>query len=184
MRNETFIDTVTATLKISRWTKRRALALNFNTKTMKPSIILLLISLFPLTSIQAQKKTVQDANYFITMMKTKFDLVLKKDTVALRPLLHDSLLYIHSSGSTDTREMFLKKIITAKNPYKKFSVSNERVRFINAKTVLVHARCMVEYEDGSSSNLLITEAYTKEKKNWLLISRHANKIEAGKQAIF
>jgi hypothetical protein len=130
--------------------------------------------------VSAQKKEMPSAFYFIGKMNTKFDLALKKDTASLRPLLHDSLLYIHSGGNADTKETFLNKIATSKNPYKKFTVSNERVRYINRQTVAVHARSVVEYENGESSYLLITEVYTKEKKEWQLISRHANKIEPGK----
>jgi Domain of unknown function (DUF4440) len=143
-------------------------------------ITTLLFCIFCLTSVTAQKKDLPGADYFIGKMKAKFDLALKKDTAALRPLLHDSLLYIHSGGNADTKQTFLHKIATSKNPYKKFTVSNERVRYINRQTVAVHARSIVEYENGESSYLLITELYVKEKKNWLLISRHANKIEAGK----
>lgn len=147
---------------------------------MKLQVTVLLASLFCFINLQAQKKQLPDAAYFTAKMKTKFDLAQQKDTAALRPLLHDSLLYIHSGGNADTKEMFLNKIATSKNPYKKFTVSNERVRVINRQTVLVHARSVVEYEDGTSSYLLITEVYVNEKKNWLLISRHANKIEPGK----
>lgn len=147
---------------------------------MKQTITALLFCIFCINSSHAQKKELPVADYFIAKMKAKFNLAQQKDTAALRPLLHDSLLYIHSGGNADTKEMFLNKIATSKNSYKKFSVSNERVRYINKLTVLVHARSIVEYEDGASSYLLITEVYVNEKKKWLLISRHANKIEAGK----
>jgi hypothetical protein len=146
------------------------------------NIRLVLIAIVAIVSVQAtaQKKAMPSASYFIDKMKTKFDLAGKKDTASLGKLLHDSLLYIHSGGNADTKAAFLNKIITSKNPYKSFTVSNERVRVINRQTVLVHARCIVAYEDGTSSNLLITEVFVKEKKDWLLISRHANKIEPGK----
>jgi hypothetical protein len=113
-------------------------------------------------------------------MKSKFELALKKDTAALRPMLHDSLLYIHSGGNADSKQAFLNKIASTKNPYKKFTINREIVRQINKEVVLVHARSLVEYENGESSYLLITETYVKEKEKWLLIGRHANKIEPGK----
>jgi Domain of unknown function (DUF4440) len=159
---------------------RPVLVLNFKNKTMKTKCLVLMMVLFSSATVLAQKKAAPGEDFFIAKMKTKFDLAVRKDTAALRLLLHDSLLYIHSGGNADTKASFLNKIATSKNPYTKFTVSNEKVRYINAKTVLVHARSTVEYADGSSSYLLITEVYTKERKDWLLISRHANKIEPGK----
>ncbi len=147
---------------------------------MKLKITALLLCLVCGNALFAQKKAQPSSDYFIAKMKNKFDLALKKDTAALRPLLHDSLLYIHSGGNADTKESFLNKIASSKNPYKNFTVTKERVRFINKGIVLVHARSVVEYENGESSYLLITEMYIKERKDWLLISRHANKIEPGK----
>lgn len=147
---------------------------------MKTIIIAVLFCLACGNDLYGQKKAQPSAEFFIAKMKIKFDLALKKDTASLRPLLHDSLLYIHSGGNADTKEGFLNKIANSKNPYKSFTVTNERVRYISKNIVLVHGRSLVKYENGESSYLLITETYIKEKKNWLLISRHANKIEPGK----
>jgi Domain of unknown function (DUF4440) len=147
---------------------------------MRLKIMFLLPFIIGAVSVAAQKKGQPPAAYFISKMKTKFDLAVQRDTAAMRPLLHDSLVYIHSGGNADTKQSFLSKTAGSKNPYTKFTVSNEQVRYIHSNIVLVHARCVVAYADGNSSYLLITETYIKQRKDWLLISRHANKIEPGK----
>jgi hypothetical protein len=106
----------------------------------------------------------------------KFDFFLKKDSVGLNAMLHDSLVYIHSSGGMDTKADLVNGLFTSINPYKAFKVYNERVRVINKNTVIVHGMIEIRYTDETkNSKLLVTEVYTREKKKWLLISRHANK---------
>lgn len=104
--------------------------------------------------------------------------MLQKDTAQLKNLLHDSLVYIHSSGMQDSKPSLLKNLFSSKNPYKKFTTAKEKVRFLNANTVIVHAELAVDYaiDETKNSLLLITEFYIKEKKRWWLISRHANKL--------
>jgi hypothetical protein len=140
-------------------------------------LVLVLSSLITLSCF-AQKinKKIPDATYFISLLNKKFDYFLQKDTTALNQLLHDSLVYIHSSGKMDTKKELVNGLFTTKNPYKSFNVYAERVRNINANTVIVHAIVEVKYTDETqNSKLLITEVYTKVKKQWQLISRHANK---------
>ncbi|MEY4539054.1 MAG: hypothetical protein RLZZ306_811, partial [Bacteroidota bacterium] len=138
--------------------------INYYTKrysSMKSKIPIFLFCFICSNTVFAQVNSFPSSDYFIAKMKSKFELALKKDTAALRPMLHDSLLYIHSGGNADSKQAFLNKIASTKNPYKKFTINREIVRQINKEVVLVHARSLVEYENGESSYLLITETYVK-----------------------
>jgi Domain of unknown function (DUF4440) len=144
---------------------------------IKYFLMLVLSSLITLNSFsQKHNKKVPEPKYFVSLLNKKFDFFLQKDTSALNQLLHDSLVYIHSSGKMDTKKELANGLFTTSNPYKKFNVYNELVRTINANTVIVHAIVEIKYSNETqNSKLLITEVYTKTKKQWQLISRHANK---------
>jgi Domain of unknown function (DUF4440) len=145
---------------------------------MKQLCIFLLVFLLVLPTVFSQRKALPSEQYFIALLQNKFEWMLQKDTAQLKSFLHDSLVYIHSSGMRDTKASLLKNLFSSKNPYKKFTTAKEKVRFINANTVIVHAELAVDYaiDETKNSLLLITEFYVKEKKRWWLISRHANKL--------
>jgi Domain of unknown function (DUF4440) len=145
---------------------------------MKQFSIFLPAFLLVLQTAFSQGKALPSSQYFIGLLQNKFEWMLQKDTAQLKNLLHDSLVYIHSSGMQDSKPSLLKNLFSSKNPYKKFTTAKEKVRFLNANTVIVHAELAVDYaiDETKNSLLLITEFYIKEKKRWWLISRHANKL--------
>lgn len=137
-----------------------------------------IVFFFCLQNVSAQKNEAQETQYFIRLLTKKFEWMLKKDTVQLQSLLHDSLVYIHSGGQQDSKKSLLNSLFSTQNPYKKFTTAKERVRFINNNTVIVHAELAIDYKVDETKNslLLTTEVYSKEKNQWWLVSRHANKL--------
>jgi Domain of unknown function (DUF4440) len=142
---------------------------------LKPFFLFILITVTASYSF-SQKKEMPQASYFTKLFRLKFDYFLKKDSASLNQMLHDSLVYIHSSGGMDTKADLVNGLFTTSNPYKAFKIYNERVRVIHPNTVIIHGMVEITYTDETkNSKLLVTEVYTREKKKWLLISRHANK---------
>jgi Domain of unknown function (DUF4440) len=138
----------------------------------------LLIFLFTLSTAFSQQKALPSSQYFIGLLQKKFEWMLQKDTANLKNVLHDSLVYIHSSGMQDSKSSLLKSLFSSKNPYKKFTTAKETVHFINENTVIVNAELAINYaiDETKNSLLLITEVYVKERKRWWLASRHATKL--------
>jgi hypothetical protein len=60
--------------------------------------------------------------------------MLAKDLKALEDMLHDQLLYTHSSGITDIKGSWLDSIKSGNVKYKSASFSERKVLFLNAWT--------------------------------------------------
>ena len=59
----------------------------------------------------------------------RFAAMIARDFAALDKLVHDELLYTHSSGVTDTKASWLEAMKSGKIKYKSASCSERQVRF-------------------------------------------------------
>ena len=67
------------------------------------------------------------------------------DFAALEAMLHDELLYTHSSGLTDTKATWLASLRSGKTKYKSAACSDCKVRVVG-NTALVTGRAAIEAE--------------------------------------
>jgi hypothetical protein len=65
------------------------------------------------------------------------------DFAALEAMLHDELLYTHSSGLTDTKATWLASLRSGKTKYKSAACSDRKVRLAGG-TALVTGRAAME----------------------------------------
>ena len=99
----------------------------------------------------------------------------------LKPMLDDRMIFIHSNGLTETKDLMIKDIIDGK--WKIYSVdiheANVRV-FKNNFAVLIGKGTFKANNPTSggdiSTELYYTEVWSHVTKGWLLTSRHASKI--------
>src|SRR5260370_30438541 len=66
---------------------------------------------------------------------------------ALEAMLHDELLYTHSSGLTDTKATWLASLRSGKTKYKSAACSDRKVR-LAGDTALVTGRAAIEAENA------------------------------------
>ena len=94
------------------------------------------------------------------------------DLAALEALLHDDLLYTHSSGLTDTKATWLAAMRSGKTKYKSGAWSDRKVRFAG-DTALVTGRAQLEAEVNGQPRtlkLVFLNAWTKTPKGWKFIA--------------
>ena len=94
------------------------------------------------------------------------------DPAALEALLHDDLLYTHSSGLTDTKASWLASMRSGKTKYKSGVWSDRKVRFAG-ETALVTGRAQIEAEVNGQPRtlrLVFLNAWTKTPKGWKFIA--------------
>ena len=94
------------------------------------------------------------------------------DLAALEALLHDDLLYTHSSGLTDTKASWLASMRSGKTKYKSGVWSDRKVRFAG-DTALVTGRAQLEAEVNGQPRtlrLVFLNAWTKTPKGWKFIA--------------
>ena len=75
------------------------------------------------------------------------------DFAALEAMLHDELLYTHSSGLTDTKATWLASLRAGKTKYKTAACSDRKVRLVG-DTALVTGRAAIEAEINSQPRSL------------------------------
>lgn len=97
---------------------------------------------------------------------------------SLSAFLHPDLKYIHSNGWIESKDDVLKDLQSGKLVYQKVQVQEAQVRQIAQTAIVTGKGNFKVVMDGKSLdiNLLYTEVYVKQKKQWLLISRHANRL--------
>jgi ketosteroid isomerase-like protein len=94
------------------------------------------------------------------------------DLAALEALLHDDLLYTHSSGLTDTKASWLASMRSGKTKYKSGTWTDRKVRFAG-DTALVTGRAQLEAEVNGQPRtlrLVFLNAWTKTPKGWKFIA--------------
>jgi hypothetical protein len=77
----------------------------------------------------------------------RFGAMIKGDVNALDAMVHDQLLYTHSSGNTDTKPSWLESIKSGKTKYKAVNCSDRKVRLFG-DVALITGRAAIEAEIG------------------------------------
>jgi ketosteroid isomerase-like protein len=88
------------------------------------------------------------------------------DFAALEAMLHDELLYTHSSGLTDTKATWLASLRSGKTKYKSATCSDRKVRLVG-DTAFVTGRVAIEAEINGqprSLRLVFLNAWTKRQR--------------------
>ncbi len=98
--------------------------------------------------------------------------MISGDESTLRRLLHDEMIYTHSSGFADTRSSFIDAITSGKFDYKKIEHVKERVRFYGT-TALVSGEAAIEIDVAGAPrtlNLCYLAAWTRTEAGWKFVA--------------
>jgi ketosteroid isomerase-like protein len=94
------------------------------------------------------------------------------DYGALEALLHDGLLYTHSSGRTDTKASWLESLKSGKTRYRSAALTERKVRLLG-DTALVTGKGHFEAEingEPRTLKLVFLNVWTKTPKGWKFIA--------------
>lgn len=143
---------------------------------MKTKIVLLQLLLFASVLSVAQSKQEQ---HVIQLSNKKFDWLMKKQMDSLASMLDSRLQYIHSNGWIQSKEDVLADLNSGKMVYKNVTVDDVNARaYKNTIVVIGKGQFAGSVEDRSFElKLLYTEVYVLNKNKWMLVSRHANRID-------
>ena len=98
----------------------------------------------------------------------RFAAMIARDFAGLDKLVHEDLLYTHSSGVTDTKASWLESMKSGKVKYKSANCSERQVRFFS-DVALVRGKAFIEAEIGGqarSLKLLFLNAWAKTPQGW------------------
>lgn len=108
----------------------------------------------------------------------RYKAMLQADLPALEKLLADDLVYVHSSGSTETKQLFLASIRSGGLKYKKIAPEDTRVRVAGTLAV-VTGKSSVEVErEGKPQSFRVrfTAVYEKSAAGWRLVAWQTTRL--------
>jgi len=106
--------------------------------------------------------------------------MIKQDFAALEALLHDQLIYTHSSASVDTKASWLDAMKSGRTKYKSANISDHKVR-IYGDTALVTGRGEMQVEVGGQAKTLrlrFLNAWTKTPQGWKFVAWQSTPLPA------
>jgi hypothetical protein len=102
----------------------------------------------------------------------RFAAMIARDLAALDKLVHEQLLYTHSSGNTDTKASWLKTIEAGTAKYRSVQCSDRKVRIVG-EVALVNGRAAIEVEingQPKSLRLAFLNAWARTPQGWKFIA--------------
>jgi hypothetical protein len=133
--------------------------------------VLFHLSLFTLAQNDKEKIILQ-------LHERKFTWMVNQQVDSLAAMMDDSMLYVHSNGWVQTKTEMMDDLRSQKLVMKNVEVTQARVRFFKHMAI-VNGQGLFKFvlagKEGESK-LMYTEVYIQRKKQWLLVSRHANKL--------
>ena len=108
----------------------------------------------------------------------RFEAMTRADTAALRPMLSDELLYVHSNALKENKLEHLSAIASRKLVYEKMNREQADVRFYG-KTALVNGTLHVQgVLNGNpfAVSLFYSAIYRKKRNLWQLVHWQSTKI--------
>jgi ketosteroid isomerase-like protein len=108
----------------------------------------------------------------------RFDAMTRRDTVLLRTMLAEDMLYIHANAMVETKTQHLAAIGSGKLDYRQITRENPAVRR-SGKIALVYGPARAKGTNQGTAfdvNLLVTAVYRKKKGQWLLVNWQSTRV--------
>ena len=102
----------------------------------------------------------------------RFAAMITRDFAGLDKVVHDELLYTHSSGVTDTKASWIESMRSGRVKYKSVQCSERQVRLFG-EVALTRGRAALEVEIGGepkSLRLLFLNAWTRTPQGWKFVA--------------
>lgn len=142
---------------------------------MKKLISILALICLNITFIHAQ--TVDE-----TMISTVVEMLRKNmvdpDKVILEKIVHQDLSYGHSSGSIETKTMFIESLVSNNSDFKTIDLTEQTIKVVGNTAIVRHKLFAETANKGvaSTAKLNVMLIFLKVKGEWKLLARQAAKI--------
>ena len=108
----------------------------------------------------------------LALEEERFAAMIARDFPRLQLLVHDELMYTHSSGVVDGKATWLDSMKSGRVKYKKAQCTERKVRMYG-DTALITGRAQIEAEIGGQPKtlkLLFLNAWTKTPQGWKFVA--------------
>ena len=134
------------------------------------------VIIFLLAGFAVQAQSVEQT--VLDLSKKKFELMIRMKYDSLLSILDDRLMFVHSSGWTETKQELIQDIKSGKLKYTNIQVLEATARIYPSTAIVTGKGRFQVTLDGNNLdlNLSYTEVYVQKDGKWLLASRHANRL--------
>ena len=116
----------------------------------------------------------------LALEEERFAAMIARDFPRLQLLVHDELMYTHSSGVVDGKATWLDSMKSGRVKYKKAQCTERKVRMYG-DTALITGRAQIEAEIGGEPKtlkLLFLNAWTKTPQGWKFVAWQSTPMPA------
>ena len=116
----------------------------------------------------------------LALEERRFAAMIARDFAKLDTLVHEQLLYTHSSGVTDTKVSWLQSMQSGRVKYKSAKCSEQKVRLFG-DTALITGRAHIEAEiagEPKTLKLLFLNAWTHTPQGWQFVAWQSTPLPA------
>jgi hypothetical protein len=142
---------------------------------MKKLILISALFLLNFTFINAQSA---DETKVSEAVATLRQAMIDADKMVLEKILHEDLSYGHSSGTIETKAMFIESLVSNNSDFKTMDLTDQTVKIVGKNAIVRHKLFAETANKGvaSTAKLYVLLIFTKVKGNWFLLARQAAKI--------
>ncbi len=129
-----------------------------------------------------QKKTINEESateqFVLRLHEKKFQFMVKKQLDSLNAILDERVVYVHSNGWQQTKKEITEDLKNGKLIMNSVTVTEAKARVYKGAVIINGKGKFDVVVDGKAVviDLLYTEVYVRKKEGWLLVTRHANRI--------
>ncbi len=130
----------------------------------------------------AQKKVASEESateqFVLRLHEKKFQWMITKQLDSLNNILDARIVYVHSNGWQQNRKEIIDDLKSGKLIMNNVSVTEAKARVYKGAVIVNGKGKFNVMVDGKpvDIDLLYTEVYVRKKDGWLLVTRHANRI--------
>lgn len=141
-------------------------------------LVLFAVSFF---SASAQKKTDESAieKLVLRLHEKKFRWMENKQFDSLKMILDERVVYVHSNGWVQNKTEITEDLKSGKLVMNSVVISEATARVYKGAVIVNGKGVFNVIVNGAAVEipLLYTEVYVRKKEGWLLVSRHANRLQ-------
>lgn len=136
---------------------------------------------FSILGIVSAQKTNQESateKFVLKLHEKKFNWMVNKRLDSLNAILDERIIYVHSNGWVQNKKEVIEDLKNGKLVMNRVTIKEAAARVYKGFVIINGKGDFNVIVDGNAVEvqLLYTEVYTKRGNGWLLVNRHANRI--------
>lgn len=104
--------------------------------------------------------------------------IIDADKTVLEKIIHEDLSYGHSSGTIETKAMFIESLVSNNSDFKTMDLTEQTVKIAGKNAIVRHKLFAETVNKGVAGTvkLYVLLIFVKVKGNWVLLARQGAKI--------